>query len=180
MPETSIPKYHILMRIMHWLMAILILGMIAVGWYMVGLQKDAPIREVLYFIHKSFGVTVLFLVILRVILRLFTTVPALPDSIPVLERKAAHLAHYSIYLFMFIVPITGYMMSNMFGRSVSWFGITMPQVFASNRELGGFAREMHEILPYVFLAVIFLHAAGALKHRFFDKNPKNDVLSRML
>lgn len=180
MPEKSAVKYHILMRAIHWLMAIIVLSLIGIGWYMTELEKDAPIRDTIYFIHKSFGVTILLLFFVRVTVRLCVKVPTLPLTIPVYERIAAHTTHFLIYLFIFIVPLSGYMMSNMFGMQVNMFGIHMPQIFAADREMGRIAREAHEILPYLFLGLIFLHVAGALKHKLLDKNPENDVLKRML
>jgi cytochrome b561 len=81
---------------------------------------------------------------------------------------------------MFAIPVFGYAMSNMGGRGVSWFGIDLPKVFADNKEASGFANMMHEYLAYSLLVLVLFHAAGAIKHRFFDKNKDNDVLKAML
>jgi len=176
----SSDKYHISLRIVHWLMAVMILGLIVLGWFMQGLDKDVSYRNDLYGLHKSFGVTVLFLVVLRVALRISTVIPPLPETLPKFIRKVAHLVHHIIYLFIFAVPISGYMMSNMFGYGVSWFGISLPKLFSPNKEIGGLAHEAHAILPYMLLALVTLHVAGAIKHKFFEKDKRNDVLKRML
>lgn len=173
-------KYHILIRILHWLMAIMILSLIAVGWYMEGLPKEAAGRGDLYSLHKSFGVTILALLFIRIAIRLTKGAPDLPDSIPYIIRKAAHAVHYLIYILMFSVPLAGIMMSNMYGYPVKWFGYKLPFMFPENKELAYIAKESHGILAYALLALVAFHIAGAIKHRFFEKNPKNDVLNRML
>jgi cytochrome b561 len=173
-------KYHISLRIIHWLMATLILGMIGLGWFMEGLGKEVSYRGTLYFLHKSFGFTVLLLAVLRVVVKIKTKSLPLPQSIPAITRKLAHAGHHLIYLFIFAVPISGYAMSNMFGHGVSWFGLSLPKIFPANKELGGILNETHEILAYIMLGLIILHISGSLKHRFLDKNTKNDVLKRML
>lgn len=172
-------KYSTLMRVLHWVIAVIILTLIGVGWWMTGLADDDPVRGQVYGLHKSFGVLVLLLVALRFVVRLASKVPPLPDTIAPGIRKLAHGTHYLLYLFMFIVPISGYVMSDAGGYPVKLFGFTMPDFFEKDKAIGGLAHELHEILPYVLLGLILLHLAGALKHRFFEK-PENDVLRRML
>ncbi len=171
-------KFPLAMRILHWLMAAIILGMIAVGWYMHGLEDTDPSRETLYALHKSFGVTVLALVTLRVVLRFTTRIPPLPATLPRLELLAARVAHLLLYAFMFAVPLSGFTMSAASGFGVKWFGIPLPNPIGTDRALAEFAHNLHGILPYILLAVIVLHAVGAVKHRLFDA-PENDVISRM-
>jgi cytochrome b561 len=174
-------KYHISLRILHWLMAFMILMLIAVGWRMTGLDKADPLKGTIYSLHKSFGVTVLFLVALRVITRLSTKIPPLPLTIDAFSRHAARALQYVMYGLMFAIPISGYAMSNMFGRAVSWFNlIELPKVFGENSEIGGVVHLFHGYLAYSLLVLVLLHAAGALKHRFIDKNCDNDVLKTML
>lgn len=172
-------KYHVTIKILHWLMAIIILSMIACGWYMSELPKEDPMRSTFYGLHKSFGVVILILFFVRVVARLITKAPELPVGIPKLQQKLALLGHKLLYLFMFIVPLSGYAMSNLHGYAVKMFGMSMPKIFPDNKALGGVAHEAHEILPYVLLAIVVLHAVAAVQHRFFDK-PGNDVLGRML
>ena len=160
-------------------MAALIVGMIGIGWYMTGLAKDSPLRNDLVGLHKSFGSLILILFCFRVVLRIVTKIPKLPAGIPWAEQKLAHLGHVALYLFMLIVPLSGYAMSNMYGFSVNMFGIAMPKLFSADKNLAHTAHEAHEILPYIFLVLIFFHVAAVIKHRFFDKSG-NDVLGRML
>ena len=175
---TDSQKYPVLIRLLHWLMAICILGLIASGWYMAGLDQNAPNKHDLYPWHKSFGVLMLIAIVLRVVVRLISSIPTLPQSLPGYEKKLAHLAHGLLYLLMFLVPVSGYLMSAMGGHDIFLFQIQMPDL-ADNKELAGIMHEIHEVAPYVLLGVIVLHVLGALKHRFMGP-PEHDVLKRML
>lgn len=173
-------KYHTSIRILHWLMAVLILGMIAVGWYMSELPKEDANRGTLYFFHKSFGVLILILVTLRLSLRFITKVPPLPFTLHPLVRKLANFGHIMLYIFMFAIPVSGIMMSNMFGHGIPFFGIDIPKIFSENKVIGGIAHDSHEIMAYSLLALVAIHVSAVIKHRFFDKNKENNVLDRML
>ena len=173
-------KYPVAMRIMHWLMAVGILGLIASGWFMAGLDKSVSYKYDIYFWHKSFGVLALFAVVLRLALRLFSTIPRLPETMASLEKMLAQQAHFLLYLLMFAVPVSGYLMSDIGGHDVPFFNlVTMPDLFTTNKDLAGQLWQIHTTIPYILLGIIVLHFIGALKHRFFDK-PENDVLKRML
>ena len=172
-------KYPVLMRLIHWLMAIGLIGLIASGWYMAGLDKSVSFKYDIYFWHKSFGVVALLAVTLRILVRLISTVPALPDTIPGYEQKLAHLAHFLLYTMMIAVPLSGFLMSDFGGHPVPLFNLTSFELLADNKDLAGTLWQIHTTIPYVFLGIIALHIAGALKHRFYDK-PENDVLKRML
>ncbi len=172
-------KYHIIIRILHWLMALIVISLIAVGWFMSDLDKTDSSRATLYFLHKSFGVTILLLFVIRVIAKIRTKTPKLPEGLSANTRKTAHAAHHTLYLFMFAIPFSGYAMSNLFGYGVGLFTIPMPTIFSKNIELGKVAHEIQEVGAYIFLAIIIAHITGAIKHRFSD-NGKNNILDRML
>lgn len=170
-------RYSLLHRLLHWLIAIGIIGLIAVGLYMTGLEKDDPNRFEIYSLHKSIGVTVLGLVILRLISRAITYIPPLPAALNVLEKCLAKAVHFALYVGMLAMPISGIIMSNSAGYAVKWFSIELPRFVEKNDIYGKIAHEIHEVGGYVLIALISLHVLGALKHRFFDR--KNDVLHRM-
>ncbi len=173
-------KYPLLSRILHWLMAVIILVLLAVGIYMTKfISSDSESRMAIYNLHKSFGVLALILVTIRIINRFINKPPALPETIIKIEVIASHLAHGLLYLFMIIIPLSGYLMSNSFGYPVYFFSIQMPFLIAQNFELGKIFAQIHEIAAYLLIATIVLHVCGVIKHRFFDK-PENDVLKRMI
>lgn len=172
-------KYNALLRILHWAMGVTIIGLLTLGIYMADLDKEDPSRMDLYNLHKSFGALILILVFVRIAVRIFTKTPELPKGLSAFVKKAAKLAHYALYFFMFFIPLSGYIMSNSYGYPVAIFGFELPKLFADNKETGGLAGEAHELLAYALIALLILHVAGALKHRFFDKK-ENDVLGRMI
>ena len=177
-PATT--KYTLLMRILHWLIALLILGMIGVGWYMAGLPDDHPTKYDIYPIHKSFGITLLGLVVIRLLVRFFSPIPELPRALAWWEKLLTKTVHFLLYLLMLLVPISGYMMSDFAGFPVEWFGIEIPGFVEDNMESSQGALDAHGLLPYILLGLIVLHLLGLLKHRFLDKNKDTDVLKRML
>ena len=176
---TGSERYPLIVRVMHWISALLILGLIGIGWYMAGLDRSVSYKFELYFWHKSFGVLALLLVITRIIIRLSSKVPALPDTMPKYEQVLGKLTHGVLYLFMLGIPLGGYLMSNAGGRDVPFFGLVMPSLIGENKELAGMLHQIHINAPYVLLAFITLHILAALKHCFFDKK-EHDVLKRML
>lgn len=173
-------KYHISSRVIHWVMAIIILSLLAVGIYMEDfLPKDASYRMQVYNLHKSFGVIALILIFVRIFNRFLHKAPALPESIPAHEKFLAHLVHFLLYVLMLIMPFSGYLMSNSYGYPVHLFGLKMPNLVEKNYELGAIFAKTHHYAGYILIALLFLHILGALKHKFFDK-PENDILKRMI
>ncbi len=171
-------KYSLALRILHWSIAALILGLIALGYYMSDLKGSAPVRGDLYAVHKSLGVAVIVLVCLRILLRISQRTPPLPSGMPMFEKRAAHAAHILLYCGMIAVPISGLVMSMAGGHGVAFFGLPLPNLMNPDRALAQMGRQAHELLPYLLLGIIALHVGGALKHRLFD-TPENDVLPRM-
>jgi cytochrome b561 len=170
------------MKILHWLVALLIFGQLVLGWYMTPYQ-ESPEWDQYYYYHKSFGVLIFILVIARLINRSRSEVPELPESLPELDRKMAHVGHIALYVLMFLVPVLGYLMSSSFEYSdgVYLFSLFDVPELLPKSELGfELFNWAHAISAYLLLAIVGLHVAGALKHRFFDSNKDNDVLSRML
>ncbi len=173
-------KYAKSSRILHWSIAVIIIGLLGIGIYMADfLDKEAPNRMQIYNLHKSFGVLVLMLVAIRIVNRFCNKPPHLPYTMPKYERILAHFAHALLYILMIIVPLSGYLMSNSFGYPAMFFGYEMPFLIEKNFDLGKIFAEIHEITAYALLGIVTLHILGALKHRFFDIK-ENDVLKRMI
>ena len=161
-------------------MAARVLFMLALGIYMTEIMlKDAPNHLEVYNLHKSFGVMVLILVVIRIINRLIYKAPPLPGGLLKWEKIASHLGHFGLYVLMIFVPLSGYLMSNFFGFPVHFFQIEMPFLVERNFELGRLFSELHQLLAYLLLALVIIHVLAVIKHRFFDK-PENDVLQRMI
>jgi cytochrome b561 len=161
----------------HWVMALLVISLLAVGLYMTGMELS-PDKFKVYGLHKSFGIVVLVLVSLRVLWRIFSTQP---DALPThkkSEKILAKLAHLGLYCGMIVMPITGWLMSSAKGFSVSVFNsYTLPDLIKPNEKLAELFEEIHELAAFTLIAVIFLHFAGAVKHHVIDKDI---TLKRML
>ncbi len=159
----------------HWVMAIIVIGLICLGLYM----SDLPIsmeKLKLYGWHKEFGLLVLMLVVLRMSWRWLNILPEL--DLPRWEVIAARTVSWAFYFFMFAMPLTGWLMSSYAGLSVSFFGLfTMPDLVASDHDKIIIFKVIHEYLAYCLIATITLHILAALKHHFIDKD---NILRRML
>lgn len=156
-------------KIIHWLMALMILSLLAVGIYMHDLPKEDTLRPTLYMAHKATGMLVLFLFFIRVLWRLTHRPPSL-DRYSDRIKKAASATHISLYILMFSVPIAGYLMSTFHGYAVDFFGLfKLPLIVGKDKALAEIAGEAHEILAFVLLGLLVLHIAGAIKHRFEAK-----------
>lgn len=183
--------------ILHWLIAIAIFGMFALGWFMEGLPKegakqmaydvfnfgiytwqlaDAATPRTFYFnLHKSIGVTILGLIIIRVLWRVTHKPPALLSSYKVWERKLATGVHHLLYLLMIALPVSGVIMATYSKYGIKWFGYPLIKGLDNNAARESF-KEIHELIGIVILVMLILHIAGALKHHFVDKD---DTLKRM-
>ncbi len=170
-------RYGGLAQSLHWLVFLLMLASFGLGLTMVGLEVS-PERIRMVGWHKSVGVTILVLACLRLAWRFYNPPPALPAALPAWERAAAQASHGLLYLLMFAVPLSGWLMSSALGFATVYLGIfRLPDLLARDRELGEALKVVHFWLNKGLLAMIVLHAAAALKHHFWDKD---GVLGRML
>jgi cytochrome b561 len=176
---TRVPplRYTGVAQALHWIIAALIVTQFVLAWTAddlpLGVRKLALLAE-----HKSFGMTVLMLVILRMIWRISHPPPALPSAMTPLERRLAQATHVAFYVLLFAMPITGWMMSSAKNYSVSWFGLfTWPNLIGKNETAFDFLKTTHDYLSDVLFGIAVLHVLAALKHHFWNKD---DVLMRML
>jgi cytochrome b561 len=162
--------------ILHWIMAVLLIGLLMLGLYMVGLAFS-HLKLKLYGWHKEFGLLALALVIFRVIWRLSNRTPSLA-ALPALERFAARAMHFAFYCFMFLIPISGWCLTSAAGLPASFFGLfVLPTLVSASEAQRLFFTEIHKLLSYGLILAILGHVAAALKHHFINKD---DILRRML
>ena len=169
--------YTPLAKSLHWLMALMILGLLALGFYMSDLPLS-PEKLQLYSWHKWAGVTVFVLVWLRLAWRITHRPPALPSGMPVHMQWAAHLGHFLLYALMIAIPLSGWLMSSAKGVQTVWFGVLpLPDLLDKDKALGHLLAEVHEALNVGLLLLVAGHAAAALFHHVVHKD---DTLRRML
>lgn len=161
----------------HWLIAVLFIAAVAIAWYMVDLPLS-PYMVKTYNLHKSIGVTILALAVLRLLWRQFNRPPPLPSTMPQWEQRVAHGAHILLYLLLFAQPIIGIVFSWAAGIPVVVFGLfVLPNLMAANESLKEILQWVHIYVGWSFVGLVVLHAAAALRHHFLLKD---DVLRRML
>ena len=170
-------EYDPLLRWIHWVTAILFITAMLIGFY-CGMQPPgtSPRRELLE-VHKSLGVTLFLLAILRVVVRASTVAPAEPASLSPLVRLAARLNHRALYVVLFAMPVTGYMFSSAGGYSLRYFWtFSWPRLFAGNKWIEHAGEVSHGLLAYLVYAAVGLHIAATLWHVVVKKD---ETLSRM-
>jgi cytochrome b561 len=170
-------RYHNFAIFLHWLLAIGVFVMIGLGWYMSDIPKGTPERAFWFNLHKSIGVTIGVLVLIRVWWRLTHKPPALPASMPGWEVTAAKISHGLLYACLIIMPLVGFLASNFSKYGVKYFGIPIGPFFAENQALRDGLQEVHEFTSYVLVTVIVIHVLAAFKHLVLDKD---SVFERML
>ncbi len=172
-------QYHPIAKILHWTVA----GLIVTQYVLANLGEQAAEagnivqRIALVANHKSVGITILGLALLRIGWRIFNPPPALPASMPGWQRGASAVSHWSLYGLLLALPITGWMMSSAAAFSVSYFSLfTLPDLVAPAEALKDRLHAVHELLAKALFALAMLHILAALKHHFIDKDK---VLRRM-
>ena len=164
-------------KALHWLIALLLFGLLALGFYMQDLPLS-PQKLQLYAWHKWAGVTVFLLVLVRLAWRVTHRPPPLPEHMPRVMQLAAHAGHVLLYALMIAIPLSGWLMSSAKGFQTVWFGVLpIPDLLGKDKELGDLLQTIHMVLNLTFVAVIAGHIGAALKHHFIDKD---DILTRML
>lgn len=176
-PRARLDHYTGVAVVLHWSVALLILGSFVVGTYMVELDLS-PWKLKVYSWHKWSGVTIFLLVALRLAWRVTHRPPGLPAAMPEWQRHAAAISHALLYLLMFAVPVSGWLMSSAAGFPVVYFGVfQLPDLVAKNKELFELMKSVHYVLNKALLVLVLLHVVAALKHHFVDRD---DVLRRMV
>lgn len=162
-------KYRLPAVVLHWLVALLIVGLFGLGWYMMSVERQ-PGADWYFNLHRSLGLTLAALVVLRVLWRLSHRPQELPESVPFWEKKLSLAAHWLLYACMVVMPLTGYLGSAYNKSGVAFFGLPLPFWAAPSRNLSKLFFTIHESLVWVFVAVIVLHALAGFKHLLIDKD----------
>lgn len=166
---------------LHWGLAVVLVGIFAVGWYMTGLPFS-PQRLKLYNWHKWAGVVILGLSALRLAWRLTHRPPTLPQALMSAMPRWQHLAHLgthgALYGLFFAVPLLGWAYSSAAGFSIVLFGLwPLPDFVAADKALAEVIKPWHAVAAYTLAALVVLHVAAAIKHQLIDRD---GLLQRML
>lgn len=169
--RNSPSNYGLASIVMHWLIAVGVYGMFALGYWMVGLTYYSSWYRTAPDIHKSVGLTLLALMIVRVVWRYSSSGPAPLASHGRLTRLATKAGHGVLYVGLFAVMISGYLISTADGRGIEVFGwFEVPALVTSIPEQADVAGLIHEYLAWALVIFSGLHALAALKHHFIDRD----------
>src|SRR6202048_4482842 len=153
-------------QFLHWLIVVLIITQVILA----NIAENLPLgpKKIAKFAqHKSVGITILGLAVVRLLWRWANPTPALPTTLKPYERVLAGVTHFGLYLLLFAMPLTGWMMTSARGFPASWFGFfQLPDFVPKNDALYNAMKETHDTLALALYAIVFLHVVGALKHHF--------------
>jgi cytochrome b561 len=162
---------------LHWLLALLLAGLVALGLYMHGLPLS-PRKLQLFSYHKWAGVTAFLLALVRILWRATHRPPPLPEGSSRFVRVASEAVHGLLYLLMLAIPLSGWLMSSAKGFQTVWFGVLpIPDLVGRDAALGNVLLQVHQYLNWTLIALVLGHVAAALKHQFIDRD---GLIARML
>lgn len=162
---------------LHWLTLLAIAGLVVVGFVMQELP-NSPSKIQVYALHKSVGLTVLALTVLRLLWRLVAGTPAPVPGTPRWQSFVAQATHGALYVILLAMPLSGWLYNSASGFPLKWFGLfALPKLSGYDAGVKAFALAAHEWLFIALAVIVAAHAAAALKHHYLDRDA---TLSRML
>lgn len=162
---------------LHWLTLLAIAGLVVVGFVMQELP-NSPSKIQVYALHKSVGLTVLALTVLRLLWRLVAGTPAPVPGTPRWQSFVAQATHGALYVILLAMPLSGWLYNSASGFPLKWFGLfALPKLSGYDAGVKAFALAAHEWLFIALAVIVAVHAAAALKHHYLDRDA---TLSRML
>lgn len=165
-------------RVFHWTTAALVLATIPIGIAMAEIVDEGPVQDRLYVLHESIGVTIFALVLLRLCWRLGHGAPPPSPALSPLEVAASRTVHALLYLVLFAMPVTGYLLVVAGDYPLTYFDLfAVPRLVGKAKPLSDLAETAHHLLQWLVYALVAAHAGAALHHHFVRGN---DVLRRML
>lgn len=161
------------LRVMHWLVAVLVIGTWSLGYLIKFIRDDVKLS--FYLVHESFGFLILWLMILRIAFRFTSRVPAATAG---LTGQMARLVHTLLYVGLVVMPISGFLATNAHGFPLEWFGI-LPiwSPIGKMPDVAPILSAIHEWTGWILLALFALHLSGVLMHHIIKRD---DTLNRML
>lgn len=162
-------QYPLVLKICHWLSAILVIGLFSVGFWMVDLSYYSEWYQLAPTQHKNFGLVLLVVMFIRLAVKLSRPTP--PPIGHRWEQIAARVTHILFYVFIFLIILSGYLISTAKGQGIHWFGIIeIPATISYQEDQADLAGDIHKYLAYTLIALVVVHVLGALKHHFIDKD----------
>lgn len=169
-PDTE-TRYTTVAVTLHWLIAILVITQLTLGWTMIEIPREpVGVRAYWFNLHKSIGITIALLAVVRLLWRWSHRPPPLPASVPLWQRRAAAVSHALLYVCLIGMPLIGFLGSTFSGYPIKYFGITLPEWGYKSDELKSFFSAVHLGLAWIFMTLIAVHAGAAIKHVLVDRD----------
>ena len=162
---------------LHWAIALLVLGLMGIGWYMTGLPRNTPERAFFFNLHKSLGMLTAALVLVRIGWRARHASPPLAAGMAAWQVRATRASHALLYALMVLQPLSGYLASSFSKFGVKFFGLALPHWGWEDKFWNGVFAATHSALAIAFAILVAVHAAAAFKHLLFDRD---GVFQRMM
>lgn len=164
-------------KLLHWLVVVLVLVMAWLGLTM-GDLPNGPDKIATYALHKSIGLTILGLVLLRLLWRWHAGAPAPVPGTPGWQDRIASLTHWALYALLLAMPLSGWLLNSAAGFPLQWFGlVNLPALTGRDAGLHEGAEDVHELLFWTLVVLVVTHAAAAFYHHLFQRDA---TLARML
>lgn len=171
MLKNTTAAYGLVSIILHWLVAVAVFGLFAVGFWMVDLSYYSQWYHTAPYWHKSVGILLAIVMVLRLMWRLISPPPKPLATIKRWEQSSSVVVHFAMYLLILLLVLSGYLISAEDGRPIpvfNWFSVpSVGEMFSDQADIAGI---LHEYLAYSVMALALLHALAALKHHFIDKD----------
>lgn len=176
-PTLQSDRYSGIAIALHWITAVLVLFMIAAGITMLRLPQGET-QNLLFNLHRSVGVLLFPIVLIRLIYRWNNPPPPLPDDLPPQQKLAAHLNHYALYGLLLLNPLLGWWATSAFGAAVNVFWLfELPPLVAENKPLSEILLPTHATVGILITLLVVMHIGAALFHHFIRRDR---ILLRML
>lgn len=163
-------------QLLHWLGVLLIVAVASIGLVMGDLERGTDLRKTMYGLHKSIGITVLALAVVRIAVRAATRAPD-PLAGPAWQLRAARVSHVLLYTLLCAIPLSGWLLNSVAGQPLPWFGLVdLPALAAKNADLRAPVDIAHVVLFWTLVVLVAVHVLAALHHHVIRRDA---LLSRM-
>ncbi len=166
-PPSTYPRTAVAL---HWLLVLLIVVLLASGWHMVGIPTNTPARGFFFNLHKSLGIATGAAILVLIAWRITHSAPPLPAAMPGWERLAAGISHLLTYALLVLMTLTGYLTSSFSKYGPKLFGIPLPHWGWDDAALRAGYAAVHRLTILVFVVLIAIHVAAAVKHLIVDRD----------
>lgn len=161
--------YDAITRLLHWIIALLLIGLVCVGFYMTSIEHD-PNSAWYFNMHKSFGLIAALLIFIRIIWRSTHKPAALPASIPHWQAIISRSIHLFLYACMLIMPMSGFIGASLGKYGVVFFGTPLPTWISQNLALSKQLFTLHGLIAWVLVGLVVLHVLAGMKHLLINKD----------